>query len=251
MINNESEPGINGAQIEQAFAAEPSDVIQEEWMADEVAYEENKYTNVAADYKKKLEEQGFSNIWERKQFIEDKNIEYQDKAETDIDSLGDYIDEDNQILLKEYAENICSAQTCKKIQENEVKYKEIIEKAEQAKKEEEERIAAEKAVQEAARQAVRNNSSYSGGNGSGLTKRSGVNYYDGRRETYYSSRVLHHYRTDEWTVDDEGFYRDSQGRYVVAASDKAQGSTFQGSKGECVVLDSGCSAGTTDYYVNW
>ena len=251
MINNESEPGINGAQIEQAFAAEPSDVIQEEWMADEVAYEENKYTNVAADYKKKLEEQGFSNIWERKQFIEDKNIEYQDKAETDIDSLGDYIDEDNQILLKEYAENIRSAQTCKKIQENEVKYKEIIEKAEQAKKEEEERIAAEKAVQEAARQAVRNNSSYSGGNGSGLTKRSGVNYYDGRRETYYSSRVLHHYRTDEWTVDDEGFYRDSQGRYVVAASDKAQGSTFQGSKGECVVLDSGCSAGTTDYYVNW
>ena len=85
----------------------------------------------------------------------------------------------------------------------------------------------------------------------GLTAQSGVNYHDGRRETYYSSNVLYHYRTSEWTVDDEGFYRDSEGRYVVAASDMPQGSTFEGSKGECIVLDTGCDAGTTDYYVNW
>ena len=85
----------------------------------------------------------------------------------------------------------------------------------------------------------------------GLTAQSGVNYHDGRRETYYSSLVLYHYRTSEWTVDNEGFYRDSEGRYVVAASDMPQGSTFEGSKGTCIVLDSGCDAGTTDYYVNW
>lgn len=30
-----------------------------------------------------------------------------------------------------------------------------------------------------------------------------------------------------------------------------QGTTFEGSKGTCVVLDSGCSEGVTDYYVNW
>lgn len=35
------------------------------------------------------------------------------------------------------------------------------------------------------------------GNGSGLTKSGGVNYFSGRKETYYSSRVLHHYRTNE------------------------------------------------------
>ena len=89
------------------------------------------------------------------------------------------------------------------------------------------------------------------GNGSGLTQSSGVNYYGGRRETYYSSRVLYHYRTPGWTVDSEGFYRTSEGYYVVAASDMSQGTVFQGSKGLCQVLDSGCSENTTDYYVNW
>lgn len=85
----------------------------------------------------------------------------------------------------------------------------------------------------------------------GLTPQSGVNAYDGRVETFYSSSVLWHYRTNEWTADSEGFYRDSEGRYVVAASDMPQGTVFEGSKGECIVLDSGCAEGVTDYYVNW
>lgn len=85
----------------------------------------------------------------------------------------------------------------------------------------------------------------------GLTPQSGVNAYNGRVETYYSSSVLWHYRTNEWTADSEGFYRDSEGRYVVAASDMLQGTVFEGSKGECIVLDSGCADGVTDYYVNW
>lgn len=86
--------------------------------------------------------------------------------------------------------------------------------------------------------------------GTGLTQASGVNFYNGRRETYYSSNVLYHYRTAEWTLDEEGFYREGE-YYVVAASDMAQGTTFECSKGTCIVLDSGCAAGTTDYYVAW
>ena len=85
----------------------------------------------------------------------------------------------------------------------------------------------------------------------GLNSFTGVNYHEGRTETYYSSNVLYHYRTPEWTLDEEGFYRDSEGRYVVAASDMEQGTVFQGSKGECIVLDCGCDPGITDYYVNW
>lgn len=85
----------------------------------------------------------------------------------------------------------------------------------------------------------------------GLNAFTGVNYYDGRRETYYSSNVLYHYRTGEWTLDDEGFYRTTEGYYVVAASDMEQGTTFEGSKGTCIVLDCGCADGTTDYYVAW
>lgn len=85
----------------------------------------------------------------------------------------------------------------------------------------------------------------------GLTAQSGVNYHDGRTETYYSSNVLYHYNTAAWTVDDEGFYRTDEGYYVVAASDMEQGTVFEGSKGECIVLDSGCAEGVTDYYVRW
>lgn len=87
-------------------------------------------------------------------------------------------------------------------------------------------------------------------NGTGLTKSMGVNYYNGRRETYYSSNVLYHYLTPTWSLDEEGFYR-SGGYYVVAASDMSQGTTFECSKGTCIVLDTGCPAGTTDYYVAW
>lgn len=85
----------------------------------------------------------------------------------------------------------------------------------------------------------------------GLNSFTGVNYHDGRTETYYSSNVLYHYRTPEWTLDEEGFWRTEEGYYVVAASDMEQGTTFEGSKGTCIVLDSGCNAGVTDYYVAW
>ena len=90
--------------------------------------------------------------------------------------------------------------------------------------------------------------------GSGLTTitpASGVYLYGGRKETYYSSRVLYHYKTPQWYVDSEGFYHDSNGYYVVAASDMSQGTVFNCSKGSCIVLDSGCAPGVTDYYVNW
>lgn len=85
----------------------------------------------------------------------------------------------------------------------------------------------------------------------GLTMQGGVNEHDGRTETWYSSNVLYHYRTSEWTLDSEGFYRDADGYYVVAASDMEQGTVFEGSKGECKVYDCGCADGVTDYYVNW
>ena len=87
----------------------------------------------------------------------------------------------------------------------------------------------------------------------GLTPFTGVNNYDGQLETYYSSNVLYHQDTSNWTVDDEGFYRTDEGYYVVAANDGqySYGDTYEGSKGTCQVLDSGCAYGTTDYYVNW
>lgn len=79
----------------------------------------------------------------------------------------------------------------------------------------------------------------------------GVRYYEGRTETWYSSNTAYHYRTSEWTVDDEGYYRDSEGRYIVAASDVPEGSEIETSKGTGIVSDSGCDDGVTDFYVAW
>lgn len=76
----------------------------------------------------------------------------------------------------------------------------------------------------------------------------GVN---GTRETAYSSNVLYHYRTSEWTPDEYGFYRTSDGYYVVASSDYEQGTVIETSRGEAMVLDSGCDSGIVDFYVDW
>lgn len=93
---------------------------------------------------------------------------------------------------------------------------------------------------------------YSGySNGSGLTKSGGVNYHEGRKETWYSSNTLYHKDTANWTVGSDGVYRDKDGYIVVAASDKAQGSTIETSFGTGKVYDSGCANGVTDIYTNW
>ena len=90
-------------------------------------------------------------------------------------------------------------------------------------------------------------------NTEGLTASSGVNYYNGRQETYYSSNVLYHYRTSEWTAGDDGVYRDADGYVVVAANENeySEGDVIDTSFGPAKVYDSGCDYGITDVYVNW
>ena len=74
---------------------------------------------------------------------------------------------------------------------------------------------------------------------------------DSATETWYSSNTLYHYRTSEWTVDGEGYYRDSDGYYVVSSNDYAQGSVVNTSKGAGKVYDDGTASGNIDMYVNW
>jgi hypothetical protein len=79
-------------------------------------------------------------------------------------------------------------------------------------------------------------------------------WYEGYLETYYSSNVMRHYMTDEWTADDEGFYRDSEGRYVIGvdADEGIEiGTVVQTGKGEAVVMDYGSGAHVHDFYTNW
>lgn len=71
------------------------------------------------------------------------------------------------------------------------------------------------------------------------------------RETAYSSNRAYHYRTSEWTPDEYGFYRTDEGYYVVASSDYEQGTVIETSRGEAMVLDTGCDNKVVDFYVNW
>lgn len=86
-----------------------------------------------------------------------------------------------------------------------------------------------------------------------LTKAGGVNYYNGRRETWYSQRVLPGGGLDipGRHVDERGIICDVDGYICVAASDLQYGSIVGTSLGLGKVYDSGCAAGTTDIYTNW
>lgn len=86
---------------------------------------------------------------------------------------------------------------------------------------------------------------------SGLTKSSGVNWHNGWKETYYSSRVLYHYMTPQWTVGSDGVYRDSDGYVIVASSSEPYGTITDTSFGMGKVYDTGCDLGVHDIYVNW
>lgn len=89
------------------------------------------------------------------------------------------------------------------------------------------------------------------GDPDGLNSFSGRVDWGGKKETAYSSNVLYHYRTSEWTPDEYGFYRTSDGYYVVASNDYEEGTVIETSRGEAMVLDGGCDSGIVDFYTNW
>lgn len=94
---------------------------------------------------------------------------------------------------------------------------------------------------------------YSQGGSGVLTRSGGVNYFKGRRETWYSQRVLPGggLRIPGRHVAADGTIRDADGYICVAASDLPYGSLVETSLGMGKVYDTGCAAGTTDIYTNW
>lgn len=87
---------------------------------------------------------------------------------------------------------------------------------------------------------------------SGDFKSDGVWQDESYRYTWYSSNALYHYQTPEWTLGEDGIYRDSEGYVVVASSDLEQGSVVEDTPfGDAKVYDSGCASGTLDVYVGW
>lgn len=123
-----------------------------------------------------------------------------------------------------------------------------------------EKAAAEQAALEAEQEAyyepyyepVYYAPSYVQGDPDGLNSFVGVvDGPNGTTETAYSSNVLYHYRTSEWEPDEYGFYRTSDGYYVVASNEYEEGTVIETSRGEAMVLDGGCAEGYIDFYTNW
>lgn len=78
----------------------------------------------------------------------------------------------------------------------------------------------------------------------------GVVEYNGHCETYYSSQELYHPDTPSWTLDEDGFYRTSEGLFVVATDAYSYGEVIETSRGPAQVLDCGCGW-NIDFYVDW
>lgn len=152
-----------------------------------------------------------------------KKIRYITK---EFKKYSDYMTSSQKAKVKKYKKNISKATLKVKIQKNIKKVKVIIKKAKQFKKR-------------------------FWNSGPTNFQSCGIKYYNGHRFTYYSSRVLYHYRTSEWTPDNLGFYRDSQGYLVVAADFISQGSLISTPWGMGKKYDCGAGSNTVDMYVNW
>lgn len=91
--------------------------------------------------------------------------------------------------------------------------------------------------------------------GGHLTKSGGVYYYNGRKETWYSTREAAGKNTARSIpgkhADEDGLIRDEDGYICVASSDLAFYTVVETSLGMAKVYDCGCSHGTIDIYTNW
>lgn len=189
--------------------------------------------------------EGYENLATWWDGLKAKRAEYAGKAEEAIATYGSYLSEEQQNQLRDLENELVSATSFAEIGELDTQFDEVVSAGEAAKAD-----AEALAAQQAATVSTSSGGQYYS-NGSGLTKQSGVNYYDGRRETYYSSNVLWHYNTPNWVLGSDGVYRTQDGYVVVAASDLPLGSYVETSFGMAQVLDTGCSPGTTDIYTAW
>lgn len=146
-------------------------------------------------------------------------------------SYKSYLSKNQKKSLKKYKKAIKKAKTIKSSKKYDKKIDKVLKSAKAKKKEMGKR--------------------YKDGPSKSYFRSAGVIYHNGHRFTYYSSRVLYHYRTSEWHTDDKGMYRTSDGYLVVAADFVSHGSIVSTPWGLGKVLDCGAGSNTVDCYVSW
>lgn len=169
-----------------------------------------------------------------------------ESTHSELLELRDYLSEDNQAIVDNF--NLDSFKYISELEETSGQFAAMRDEALAAKERQLERQRQQRAAQQQQQQAAQQQS-YSGNSDS--FKSQGVIYQNDIRYTYYSSNVLYHYRTPEWTAGSDGIYRDSAGYIVVASSDYSQGSVVSTPFGAGKVYDSGCASSTIDIYTNF
>ena len=89
--------------------------------------------------------------------------------------------------------------------------------------------------------------------GKHLTKSGGVFYFNGRKETWYSQRILPGggLKIPGRHVCSQGLIRDKNNYIVVSSSDLRKGTIVRTSLGKGKVYDTGCASGVLDIYTDW
>lgn len=193
-------------------------------------------------------QEGYDNVTEWWNSLIEMKEKYSNIASATVSEWGDYLTDEQKDKIQELSKKIQSSHSQKEINNYVWTIESIEAEAREVKEKKEAEIAA--AAQAKTTQAsYRPSSNYSGS--ASNFKSAGVIYYNGYRFTYYSSRVLYHYMTPQWTLGSDGIYRDSNGYIIVASSDHSQGTLLDTPFGTGIVRDSGCASGTIDVYVGW
>lgn len=165
--------------------------------------------------------------------------------------LRDYLSEDNQAIVDNC--NLDSFKYISELEEASGQFAAMRDEALAAKERQLERQRQQRAAQQQ-QQQVTQQQSYSGSS-SRLTRSSGVNHYNGNKETYYNldmSGVISNAQTmgiqGNYWIRDDGVKM--YGDYVIVAAQMDKGTIISTSLGTGIVLDY-CPAGTIDIATSW
>ena len=163
------------------------------------------------------------------------------------EEFAGYFSEEDIAAMDNLELKLTNCTSIQKIGEYETELNDIVNAAKEARD-------AEIATQQAAAASTSSGGQYYS-NGSGLTQQSGVNYHNGRKETYYNlnmSGVISNAQAmginGNYWVRDDGVKM--YGDYVIVASQDSKGTLIDTSVGQGIVLDY-CPAGTVDIATTW
>ena len=184
-------------------------------------------------------------------------IEFDTKAaelestHSELLELQDYLSEENRTIVDNFS--LDSFKYINELEDTNRQFAAMRDEALAAKERQLERQRQQLAAQQQQQQAAQQQS-YSG-SGSRLTRSSGVNYYNGNKETYYNldmRGVISNAQSmgiqGNYWIRDDGVKM--YGDYVIVAAQMNKGTIISTSLGTGIVLDY-CPAGTIDIATNW